>query len=123
MSMSEIMVIYTRTYDFVTWLLPMSEKFPKSQRFIVTQRLQNSALNFQELLIEANTLRGAKRTEKLRLADAELRKTRLYLRLCEKWKWLTTGHYKHASVMVAEIGRLLGGWMKYVVSEPSLDGS
>ena len=117
--MPESLVIFTRTYDFVTWLLPLSEKFPKSQRFVITQRLQNSALNFQELLIEANALRGAKRVEKLNLSDAELRKTRLYLRLCEKWKWLTSGQYKHASVMVAEIGRLLGGLKKYVVPEPS----
>ncbi len=115
--MSDTLVIFTRTYDFVTWLLPMSEKFPKSQRFIVTQRLQNAILNFQELLIEANALRGARRMEKIRLADTELRKARLYLRLCEKWKWLTPGQYKHASVMAAEIGRLLGGWMKYVVPE------
>jgi four helix bundle protein len=117
--MSETLVIFTRTYDFVTWLLPMSEKFPKSQRFIVTQRLQNALLNFQESLIEANALRGARRTEKLLFADTELRKTRLYLRLCQKWKWLTPGQYKHASSMVAEIGRLLGGWMKYVVPESS----
>jgi len=117
--MSDTLVIFTRTYDFITWFLPMSEKFPKSQRFIVTQRLQNAVLNFQELLLEANSLRGARRMEKLHFADAELRKARLYLRLCEKWKWLTPGQYKHASVMVAEIGRLLGGWMKYVVPEPS----
>jgi four helix bundle protein len=117
--MSETLVIFTRTYDFVTWILPMAEKFPKSQRFVVTQRLQNSVMNFQESLIEANALRGVRRTEKLRYADAELRKTRLYLRLCQKWKWLTPGQYKHASSMVAEIGRLLGGWMKCVVPEPS----
>ena len=117
--MSETLVIFTRTYDFVTWILPMAEKFPKSQRFAVTQRLQNAVLNFQESLIEANALRGARRAEKLRLADTELRKVRLYLRLCQKWKWLTAGQYKHASVMVVEIGRLLGGWMKYVVPEPS----
>ena len=117
--MSETLVIFTRTYDFVTWILPMTEKFPKSQRFTVTQRLQNSVLNFQEALIEVNALRGARRTEKLRFADAELRKTRLYLRLCQKWEWLTPGQYQHASSMVAEIGRLLGGWMKYVVPEPS----
>ncbi len=121
--MSENLVIFTRTYDFITWLLPLSEKFPKSQRFIVTHRLQNAALNFQEALIEANTLRGTRRTEKLRFADAELRKVRLYLRLCQKWKWITMGQYRHSSSMVVEIGRLLGGWMKYVVPEPSLEGS
>ena len=117
--MAEEMVVFTRTYDFLTWILPMAEKFPKSQRFVVTQRLLNAVLNFQEALIEANSLRGAKRAEKLLAADAELRKARLYLRLSEKWEWLTPGQYHHASTMVAEIGRLLGGWMKYVVPEPS----
>ena len=110
--MAEEMIIFTRTYDFLSWLLPLAEKFPRSQRFVVTQRLQSAVLNFQEAIIEANSLRGLLRVEKLYLADAELRKVRLYLRLCEKWKWMSAGQYRHVSEMVAEIGRLLGGWLK-----------
>ena len=110
--MAEEMIIFTRTYDFISWLLPLAEKFPRSQRFVVTQRLQNAALNFQESIIEANSVRGPLRAEKLHLADAELRKVRLYLRLCEKWKWMNPGQYRHVSEMVAEIGKLLGGWIK-----------
>jgi len=114
--MPEEMVIFTRTYDFVSWLLPLTSNFPRSQRFIVTERLQSAVLNFQELIIEANAHRGPFRLEKLRLADAELRKARLYLRLCEKWDWITSGQYRHASAMVAEMGKLLGGWLKTVTS-------
>jgi len=64
--------------------LPLAQNFPRSQRFVVTQRLQDAALNFQELLIEANAERGAARVEKLKSADTELRKVRLYLRLSQK---------------------------------------
>jgi four helix bundle protein len=110
--MSEEMVIFTRTYDFISWLLPLAEKFPRSQRFVVTQRLQNAALNFQELLIEANAERGAGRIQKLKSADTELRKVRLYLRLSQKWDWLRENQYRHASMLVSEIGKLLGGWKK-----------
>jgi len=116
--MAEEMIIFTRTYDFISWLIPQTENFPRSQRFIVTQRLQQAALSFQEYLVEANAQRGALRAEKLRAADAELRKVRLYLRLSEKWNWLTPGQYHHVSAMVAEIGRLLGGWQKTVTSAP-----
>ncbi len=116
--MSEEMVIFTRTYDFITWLIPVAEGFPRSQRFVVTQRLHNAALNFQELLIEANACRNTRRAELLRAADTELRKVRLYLRLCEKWGWLTSAQYRHVSKMVAEIGRLLGGWQKTVTAAP-----
>ena len=114
--MPDEMVIFTRTYDFITWLLPLTMNFPRSQRYVVTGRLQSAVLDFQELIIEANAHRGGKRAEKLRAADAELLKIRLYLRLCERWQWLSPGQYRHASQMVAEMGNLLGGWLKTVTS-------
>ena len=51
---ADSMVIFTRTYDFISWLIPKTMSFPRSQRFVVTQRLQDAALSFQEYLIEAN---------------------------------------------------------------------
>ena len=52
------------------------------------------------------------RLRHLRQADAHLNKVRLYLRLAHQWGWLSAGQYEHVSRMVAEIGRLLGGWIK-----------
>lgn len=108
--------LFARTYDLLSWLLPLTEGFPRSQRFVVTARLQGALLDFQELIIEANAQRGRLRAEKLRLADAELLKVRIYLRLCERWQWLSSGQYRHVSGMVAEVGRLLGAWLKNVTS-------
>jgi hypothetical protein len=45
-------------------------------------------------------------------ADEALAKTRVYLRLAARWGWLSKGQYQHMAGMVAEIGRLLGGWLK-----------
>ena len=110
--MSEEMVIFTRTYDLLSWLLPAAEKFPKAQRFVITKRLQDAALDFQERIIEANSKKGRARARKLYEADAQLEKIRLYLRLVYQRKWLTMGRYEHAANMIAEIGRLLGGWIR-----------
>jgi len=110
--MAEDMVIFTRTFDMLSWLLPASEKFPKAQRFVITQRLTAAALDFQESLFEANARRGEQRTACLQSADAHLNKVRLYLRLAYQWHWLTLGQYERVSKMVEEIGRLLGGWLK-----------
>jgi len=106
------MIIFTRTYDLISWLIPRSQDFPRAQRFVVTQRLQAAALDFQERLIEANRLRGRERLACLRHADAALDKVRLYLRLVNRWEWLTDGQYYHVSQMVKEVGDLLGGWIK-----------
>ena len=74
--------------------------------------LLDAALDFQEALFDAQSQGGTTRQKHLREADAALNKLRLYLRLAHHWRWLTDGQYQHVSVMVAELGRLLGGWMK-----------
>lgn len=106
------MVIFTRTYDLLGWLLPQAERFPRAQRFVVTQRLTGAALDFQEAIFAANAHRGRARLADLEQADARLNTLRLYLRLAHDWHWLTPGQYRHVSAMVVELGRLLGGWLK-----------
>lgn len=117
------LVIFTQTYDLLTWLLPHCERFPKTQRFVVTQRLQAAALDFQEAIFEANARNGAQRLQHLQAADAQLNKLRLYLRLARQWDWLTSGQYEHVSRIVAQVGRLLGGWIRQTASgRPALSG-
>jgi hypothetical protein len=79
--MSEEMIIFTRTYDLLHWLLPKSERFPKVYRSTVTQRLMAAALDLQESLLLAQAYRDKIRLRHLREADAHLSKVRLYLRL------------------------------------------
>lgn len=110
--MAEEMVIFSRAFDFVSWLIPRTMDFPRSQRFIVTKRLQDAALDFYEQITEANGCRGRERLARLREADTALDKVRHYLRLAHRWEWLSMGQYQHASEMVAELGRLLGGWIR-----------
>jgi len=102
--------IFTRTYDMLRWLIPATVKFPRQQRFVLAGALQQTALDFQERLIEASL---AERPHPvLKQADVSLTKLRFYLRLCRDLELFSLGQYEHISRMVAEIGRLLGGWMK-----------
>ena len=110
--MPQELVILTRTYDLLAWLLPKAESFPKLYRWTVVQRLVDAALDFQEALFDAQSQGGSTRQRHLRQADSALNKVRLYLRLAHRWKWLSDGQYRHVSAMVAEVGRLLGGWLK-----------
>jgi len=45
--------IFSKTYDFIAWLIPLTVKFPRQQRFVMAAALQREALGFQERLIEA----------------------------------------------------------------------
>ena len=60
----------------------------------------------------AQSRRGPARGERLAEVDAALNRLRVYLRLAHHWRWLSDGQYAHVSAMVAEIGRLLRGWIR-----------
>lgn len=102
--------IFVRTYDLLRWLIPVTVKFPRQQRFVLAEALQRTALNLQEHLIEAGMC--ARPLERLHQADVDLTKLRFYLRLCRDLELLSLGQYEHVIRMVEEIGRLLGGWMR-----------
>ncbi len=106
------MPIFTRTYDFLTWLLPVTNHFPRAHRHTVTRRLLDAAFELRERLEEVNLRQRAPRLERLALADEALARVRVYLRLAARWNWLSAGQYEHVAALVGEIGRLLGGWQK-----------
>lgn len=58
-------MILSQIYDLLSWLLPQCDRFPKTQRFVITQRLQGAALDFQEALFKANARGGERRYHKI----------------------------------------------------------
>ncbi len=102
--------IFAKTYDLIKWLIPLTVKFPRHQRFVVAQAMQQAALNLQERLIEAVRLPNT--GAHLQAADVELDKLRFYLRLSYDLKYINLGQQRHGGQILAEIGRLLGSWQK-----------
>ena len=106
------MPIFTRTYDLLAWLLPLTNHFPRAHRHTLTRRLLDAAFDLRERLEEANARRHDARRAALGGADEAIARVRLYLRLVARFGWVNDGQYGHAAQMVTEIGRLLGGWQK-----------
>jgi hypothetical protein len=102
--------IFTKTYDLLMWLIPATTKFPREHRFVLAKAVQETALRFQECLIEAGLAQDRTRQHALAQADVNLTKLRFYLRLCQDLGVLTARQYHHVAEMVTEVGRLLGGW-------------
>jgi hypothetical protein len=46
-------VVVGKAYDFVLWLLPKVENFPKAHRFTVGERLTANGLDLPTSLVEA----------------------------------------------------------------------
>ena len=69
------MVIFTRAFDFLTWLLSVTNHFPRAHRHSFTRRLLDAAFDLQKRLQKANYRRGRARLEQLELADVSVRCT------------------------------------------------
>jgi hypothetical protein len=99
-----------KCYQFLLWLVPTVEKFPKSQKFLLGDRIQNLALDVQEALIEATYSKSV--ASHLSRANLHLEKLRYLFRLALDLGYLDSRRYEFAVRSVDEIGRLAGGWMK-----------
>ena len=102
--------IFTKLYDLILWIYPMVNKFPKSQRFVLGQRVENSALELLRLTIKANVAREKKPI--LNELSAELDQFRILIRLSKDLKFMSISQYAYASGLINETGKMLGGWMK-----------
>jgi hypothetical protein len=97
-------------YQFLTWLMPTIEKFPRSHKFTIGDRIETAALDVLEMLIEATYTKD--RLQRLQQANLGIEKLRFLLRLAADLKLLDQRRYEHAARVLDETGRLIGGWTK-----------
>ncbi len=98
------------TFRFLLWLVPAVEKFPRSQKFLLGDRIQTSAVDVLERLIEATYTKA--RSDMLTAANLGVEKLRILFRLAAELRCLDTRRYEYAARSLDEIGRLIGGWRK-----------
>ena len=102
--------IFIKWMDFLKWLLVTLDGFPKKARFNFSDRLTNLSLQIVEDLVEARYNKN--KTVVLRRANMNLEKIRILMRICFELRFLSRQGYEHSSVLINEVGKMLGGWMK-----------
>ena len=109
--------IFSKLYDFILWLLQHTDGFPKNERFRLAARLENQAFALYEQL--ARSARSKHPAELLEQADQMLGMLRFYIRLCHDRQLITHDQYQYAASNLVEVGKLLGGWQKSVLTRTS----
>ena len=97
-------------YQFLLWLVPTVEKFPRSHKFLLGDRIQGIALDVLERLIEATYTRH--RQSQLAGANLGLEKLRFLFRLARDLRILDHRRYEHAARVIDATGRRVGAWVK-----------
>ncbi len=97
-------------YRFLLWLVPTLERLPRSQKFLLGDRIQGTALDVLDSLIDAIYTR--RRGDHLANANLGLERLRYLLRLAHDLRYLDQRRYEHAARAVDATGRRVGAWRK-----------
>jgi len=104
-------LVLVKWYAYAKWTLERVESFPKSQRFILGQRLANHVMDVLELLVCASYARESK-SELLRRANEGIEMTRWTVRMAHDRQLFTAKQFEFSALHLNECGRMVGGWMK-----------
>lgn len=104
------MQVIPKLVDFIEWMIPALDKFPRNRRFLLGDRIETGLLDVLDKLIEANYSRD--KALPLRQANLQLEKIRYQIRIAYKLRCLDTRRYEFCANAMLEIGRMVGGWIK-----------
>ena len=107
------LLIYTKMVDFLDWLFPILNTFPKNQRLVITQQISNSALDCLRLIISARNARSPKKRSSLLFElNVELEVLRKLIGVAHSIGFLNTKRTENGMKQLLEIGKMCGGWIK-----------
>ena len=111
MAKDELFVI-DRMYELVKWFLGRLEKFPRSHRYGLGQRIEARLYGVFEGLVQAKYAAGPEKIRTLETANLDLEVLRMLTRLGHELQMLPHKSHGYAAAEINEIGKMVGSWLK-----------
>jgi hypothetical protein len=102
--------IVEKTYDLIKWYIPILNRLPKEHKFMLGERVITNLYDLLDGLILARY--AANKLAILDQLNTKLDILRYQSRLLLEFGLIYTERYSHASKLITEIGKELGGWTK-----------
>lgn len=106
------LLIYKKYTELYYYAYKLLEKYPKVERFGLVSDIKNSMNTTLKHILYAQKVGKQYKMQYLNMIDAELLYQRFSIRLSYNQKYISPNNYKTWSIKVAEIGKMLGGWIK-----------
>lgn len=88
--------------------------FPKIKRYTLGQKIDDTALDIFELIFKGGVVDKGHKLEILQNVSAKLDLLKMLVRLAKDQKAISTKAYLDLQAYLQEIGKMLGGWIKYL---------
>lgn len=99
-------------HELLVWLIPLLDQFPRTRRYSLGEKLENTLLEVLERLVEAAYARTNQKTIALTTANIRLEVVRHLWRVCYELQIISMKRYKHGAELINNLGRQIGGWLR-----------
>jgi four helix bundle protein len=108
------MKVVQKYVDMAKYVYIVLRNFPRSEKYTMAADIRKALWGAGKLLERASVVPG--RTEKLRLleqADLTLSELKFLVRMGMEMEFVPLNKYQNFCGMVTEVGKMLGGWLKF----------
>lgn len=102
--------VIQKAYDLTKWYIPLVNRMPRTHKFGIGDRIQDTLYSLLEGLVIARF--STARMQKLLDLNAMLDVLRIQTRLLRDFELIDIRRYEYASERINEIGIEIGGWIK-----------
>lgn len=97
--------------EFYQELIPILQKFPKTQRYTLAENIEKETLACVRLIFEAEYVKD-RRMDALKNLRTNLHVITFLLRVSRKSSFITDGVYEKLVRETSEMGKITSGWIK-----------
>ena len=101
--------IIQQMYDLILWYVPLLNRLPREQKFLLGDRVIAGLYDSLDELIQARY--ATEKLSRLEKLNGRLDVMRFQTRLLKDFALIDARRYEHAAKLIDEIGRSLGGWI------------
>lgn len=106
-----------KTEKYIEYILQLIFKLPRTEKFSIGNEYKISMYTMLKNIMYISKIEKAQCLKILNQIDAELNTQRIYLRIMKNNKWIDERKFKIAMEQIYELGKILGGLIKYYAKD------
>ena len=113
------LALIPKSEKYIEYMLDIMIKLPRTEKFSIGTEYKTSMYQMLNKIMLLNKLKNKSNRQLieiidiLNIIDSHLNTQRIYLRIMKKNRWIDEKKFKVAMELIYEIGKILGGLIKY----------
>ena len=110
------LLLIPKTEIYMQYIIELVIKLPRTEKFSIGNEYKLSLYKMLENIMYINKMSKENKLDViiiLNKIDSMLNTQRIYLRIMKKYKWIDEKKFNVAMNLIYEIGKILGGLIKY----------